>query len=111
MDISQMGIGKKTLYLQVNSLLKMLLYHSKSLMIRLGNKESLPLEFEFGMLTAAQFGGKRMIKNSDGSVSLIKDMPDSFKDFWKIFIPKRGDGLENVQGNHCEAGILLLIII
>lgn len=80
---------------------KDVLYHSKSLMIRLGNKESLPLEFEFGMLTAAQFGGKQMVKNSDGSVSLIKDMPDSFKDFWKIFIPKRGDGLENVQGNHC----------
>lgn len=33
------------------------MYHSKSLMFRLGNKEKLPLEFEFGLFMATQFGG------------------------------------------------------
>lgn len=77
------------------------LYHSKSLMIRLGNREKLPVEFEFGLLTAAQFGGKRMQKNADGSVSLVRDMPQGLKDFWKVFFPKQESTLENVEGNHC----------
>lgn len=77
------------------------LYHSKSLMIRLGNKEKLPIEFEFGLLTAAQFGGKRMKKNADGSTSLVADMPEGLKDFWKAFFPKQESTLINVQGNHC----------
>lgn len=80
---------------------KNVLYHSKSLMIRLGNKEKVPLEFEFGLLTAAQFGGDRMQKNKDGSIQLIRDMPESAKDFWKIFFPKQESTLANVQGNHC----------
>lgn len=80
---------------------KNVLYHSKSLMIRLGNKDKIPLEFEFGLLTAAQFGGDRMQKNKDGSIQLIKDMPESAKDFWKIFFPKQESTLSNVQGNHC----------
>ena len=37
------------------TVLKNVLYHSKSLMLRLGNREKLPVEFEFGLLTAAQF--------------------------------------------------------
>lgn len=77
------------------------LYHSKSLMIRLGNKEKLPVEFEFGLLTAAQFGGNRMMKNPDGSITLVRDMPEGIKDFWKIFFPKQESTLQNVQGNHC----------
>lgn len=80
---------------------KNVLYHSKSLMIRLGNKEKVPLEFEFGLLTAAQFGGDRMQKNKDGSIQLIRDMPESAKDFWKIFFPKQESTLANVEGNHC----------
>lgn len=79
---------------------KNVLYHSKSLMIKLGNKEKIPVEFEFGLLTAAQFGGKRMQKNQDGSVSLVQDMPESLKDFWKIFFPTQNNTLENVEGNH-----------
>ena len=35
---------------------KKVMYHSKSLMFRLGNKEKLPLEFEFGLFMATQFG-------------------------------------------------------
>ena len=77
------------------------LYHSKALMLRLGNKEKLPVEFEFGLMTAAQFGGDMMKKNADGTVTLVQDMPDGLKDYWKIFIPGRDGRLENVQGNHC----------
>ena len=77
------------------------LYHSKALMLRLGNKEKLPVEFEFGLITAAQFGGDMMKKNADGTVTLVQDMPDGLKDYWKIFIPGRDGRLENVQGNHC----------
>lgn len=84
-----------------NEFTKNVLYHSKSLMFRIGNREKLPIEFEFGLLTGAQFGGERMKKNKDGSISMIRDMPDAFKDFWKAFFPTQSSTLENVQGNHC----------
>lgn len=42
-----------------------------------------------------------MKKNADGSVSLLYDMPEGLKDFWKIFFPKQQSTLQNVQGNHC----------
>lgn len=77
------------------------LYHSKALMFRLGNKEKFPAEFEFGLMTAAQFGGDLMKKNADGTITLQQDMPDGLKDYWKIFIPGRDSRLANVQGNHC----------
>lgn len=84
-----------------NEFTKNVLYHSKSAMFRIGNKEKFPVEFEFGLLTGAQFGGERMKKNKDGSISMIRDMPDDFKDFWKAFFPTQTSTLENVQGNHC----------
>ena len=45
---------------------KDVLYHSKSLMFRLGKKERFPLEFEFGILMATQFGGDQYFKLEDG---------------------------------------------
>ena len=77
------------------------LYHSKSLMLRVGNKEQLPVELELGIITAAQFGGKRFQKNADGSATLIATMPNGVNDFFKILIPKQQSTLANVQGNHC----------
>lgn len=44
-------------------------YHSKSLLFRLGNREKLPLEFEFGLIMATQFGGSQYLKNAQGEVS------------------------------------------
>lgn len=85
---------------------KDVLYHSKSLMLRLGNKEKLPIEFEFGILMAAQFGGDQYIKKEDGTGEKILDMPDNFKAYWKAFIPQAGgsdtpEGEQvNVEGNH-----------
>lgn len=85
---------------------KDVLYHSKSLMLRLGNKEKLPIEFEFGILMAAQFGGDQYIKNADGTEKKVLDMPDNFKAYWKAFFPQAGssdtpEGEQvNVEGNH-----------
>ena len=84
---------------------KKALYHSKSLMFRLGNREKLPLEFEFGILMATQFGGNKYQKNSDGSAKLIMDMPDNLKAYWKAFFPQAGgedtpEGEQvNIEGN------------
>ena len=77
------------------------LYHSKALMFRMGNKLIFPAEFEFGLIMAAQFGGDRMRKNENGYSDLVSDFPSGFKDFWNILIPKRESRLDNVQGNHC----------
>ena len=78
-----------------------ILYHSKALMFRIGNREKLPLEFEFGLLDAAQFAGDQMKKNADGSSTLVHDMPDGLDSFIKAFLPVRSeDKMANVEGNH-----------
>lgn len=74
-------------------------------MLRLGNKEKLPLEFEFGLLMAAQFGGDQYLKLEDGSTEKVLDMPDNLKAYWKAFFPQAGgsdtpEGEQvNVEGN------------
>ena len=84
---------------------KDVLYHSKSLMFRLGNKERLPLEFEFGILMATQFGGDKYLKKEDGSTEKVLDMPENLKAYWKAFFPQAGgsdtpEGEQvNVEGN------------
>lgn len=84
---------------------KKVLYHSKSLMFRLGNREKLPLEFEFGILMATQFGGNQYRKNSDGSIKQTLDMPDNLKAYWKAFFPQAGGSdtpageQVNIEGN------------
>lgn len=79
---------------------KNVLMHSKSLTMRIGNREKFPMEFEVGILHAAQFGGKRMTMTADGG-KLVSNMPNGLKDFFKILIPKHESTLQNVQGNHC----------
>lgn len=87
------------------TVLKNVLYHSKSLMLRLGNREKLPVEFEFGLLMATQFGGDQYEKQADGSGKLTLDMPSNAKAFWKAFFPQAGgsdtpEGEQvNVEGN------------
>ena len=58
---------------------KDVLYHSKSLMLRLGNKDKFPLEFEVGILMATQFGGDKYLKLEDGSTEKVLDMPENLK--------------------------------
>ena len=80
-------------------------YHSKSLLFRLGKKEIFPLEFEFGLIMATQFGGSRYVKEKDGSVRKTADMPDDPGAYWSAFFPQAGgsDTSEyeqmNVEGN------------
>lgn len=82
------------------------MYHSKSLMFRIGNRKKFPLEFEIGMLMAAQFAGDQMLKNTDGTSSVRIDMPDGIKSFFKALIPTSGGNdtpwgdQVNVEGNH-----------
>lgn len=80
--------------------LKDVLYHSKSLMLRFGNREKLPLELEIGLLDIAQFGGKRYVKNADGSIKLLKKYPAGLKSFFKALVPAQESTLQNVEGNH-----------
>lgn len=88
-----------------NKYIQDLLYHSKSLLLRLGNREKLPVEFEFGLLMATQFGGDQYEKQADGSGKLTLDMPSNAKAFWKAFFPQAGgsdtpEGEQvNVEGN------------
>ena len=66
------------------------LYHSKSLMLRIGNKDKFPLDFEFGILMTTQFGGKQYLKLADGSSQLKISMPQNLKAYWKAFLPQEG---------------------
>lgn len=49
-----------------------ILYHSKSLMFRIGKKEKFPLEFEFGLQMNTQFGGAIYKKLDNGEKELVK---------------------------------------
>lgn len=79
---------------------KNVIYHSKSLMFRVGNADVFPLTMEIGMLEAAQFGGSLWEKQADGSVKCVANMPNGVKDFFKALIPKQESTLENIDGNH-----------
>lgn len=70
---------------------KDVLYHSKSLMFRLGNKEKFPLDFEFGLHMAGQFGGDLYHKDSEGNTNLVLNLPKGIKSYWKAFLPQSSD--------------------
>ena len=81
-------------------------YQSKSLMFRLGDQDQFPLDFEFGILMATQFGGEQYRKKADGTSELTLDMPDGLKSYWKAFFPQGGDENNpsageraNIEGN------------
>lgn len=84
---------------------KNVLYHSKSLMFKLGNREKLPVEFEFGLIMATQFAGSQYKKLKDGSSELKTDMPSDLGAFWSAFFPTAGGSdtgwgeQVNVEGN------------
>lgn len=78
------------------------LYQSKSLMFRLGNQRVFPLDFEFGILMAGQFGGRQYIKNEDGTVSMTIDMPKGLKSYWKAFFPQSGDSENPIKGEQAN---------
>lgn len=84
------------------------LYHSKELMFKIGNKKKFPLEAELGLLMSAQFGGTRhsfALKNGEWNES-VYEMPHGLKNYGKVFFAKAGGGdttggdQVNVEGNH-----------
>lgn len=89
--------------------LKKVLYHSKALMLKVGNKEKFPLEAEVGLLMAAQFGGElhSFKKLGDGSYQEnVSEMPHGLKNYAKVFMAQTGGedtaggDQVNVEGNH-----------
>lgn len=79
---------------------KQVLYHSKDLYVRIGNREKFPLLLEGGLEMAAQFGGQSITGDK------VIDMPSGFKDFFKVLIPEGGSDdtpateQSNIYGNH-----------
>ena len=71
--------------------------------MKVGKKESFPLEFEAGLQMAAQFGGKQYV---EGQKEPIMKMPSDFMDFIRVLIPMSGsdNAMEGEQinkyGNH-----------
>lgn len=86
------------------------LYHSKMLMLKIGNKEKFPLEAELGMLMSAQFGGKRHSFSYNETLGewteTVTSSPRDLKTFAKVFAAKSGGSNSlsgdqvNVEGNH-----------
>lgn len=77
-----------------------IVYHSKSIMFRVGNPGKFPLTMEIGMIEAAQFGGSQWKKNSDGTVTCVRKMPSGIKEYFRAIIPVQKSTLENIEGNH-----------
>lgn len=88
------------------------LYHSKFLMLKVGNKDVFPLEGEVGMMMSAQFGGKKHTfrpVNTNGETTFqesVSEMPHNLKSYAKVFLAKSGGedtpggDQVNVEGNH-----------
>ena len=82
-----------------------ILYHSKSIMFRIGKKEKFPLEFEFGLQMATQFGGAIYKKLDNGEKELVRKMPTDIGAYWAAFFPSHGGAdtergeQTNVEGN------------
>lgn len=78
---------------------KNVLYQTKGLTLRLGNRERFPLTYEFGLQMGAQWGGELF---NDGEETKF---PHSFRDFWRTFFCKGGGSdspgaeQQNVNGN------------
>lgn len=75
------------------------LYHSKALYVKLGDKPTFPLTFEGGIQMENQFGGNSYKKNG------VISMPTNLKAYWKAFVPAAGGNDTplgeqlNIEGN------------
>lgn len=78
------------------------LYHSKALYFKIGDKPNFPLTFEGGMQMETQFGGK--IINCFGKGKTLS-MPSKIKDYFKALVPMSGGADTplteqlNIEGN------------
>ena len=78
-------------------------YHSKAGYFKIGNERRFPLTYEFGLEMAAQFGGT--VYNMHNEPGRHFHNPAGIKDYWKVFVPMKGDsdyhGMDkaNIAGN------------
>lgn len=86
-----------------NHYAKDILYHSKALFAKIGNRERFPIIFEGGIQMSAQFGGDQYIA---GQKDPVVNMPTRFIDFLSVLVPMAGDDTTpegeqvNIYGNH-----------
>ena len=82
-----------------------ILFHEKTAFLKIGNEERSPLSVEIGLEMYSQFGGKFMIKRDGMSDSLRYDIPHTYKEYLKAFIPMAGGSdapssdQQNINGN------------
>ncbi len=82
------------------------LYHSKAIYFRVGNRRRFPLELDFGLHMASQFGGKVWAYDGDRHARLLYDLPSGVSDALSMIIPSAGGSdtpsgeQVNVYGNH-----------
>ena len=84
--------------------IKNVLFHEKSGFIKIGNHTKSPVSAEVGLEMYTQFGGQVWEKRAEGD-SLLHDLPHSYKEYFKAFIPLAGGSEStemdqtNVNGN------------
>ena len=80
------------------------LFHEKTAFVKIGNPVVFPLSVEMGLEMYSQFGGRVWEKSSDGDI-IRYELPRSYKEYLKAFLPMAGgnDATEmeqtNINGN------------
>ena len=89
----------RTLYIQN------VLFHEKTAFMRIANPTGKGLSFEGGLEMYTQFGGTTYRKEEDGSFQIKNDLPNTYKEYIKAFIPMAGGAdtpeaeQTNINGN------------
>ena len=65
------------------------LFHEKTAFLRIGNQAKSPLSAEIGLEMYTQFGGHVWEHRAEGDI-LLYDLPHSYKEYLKAFIPMAG---------------------
>ena len=82
-----------------------ILMHEKTAFLKIGNEAKAPLSVEIGLEMYTQFGGTFMIKRSKKEDSLRYNIPHTYKEYLKAFIPMAGGSdapasdQQNINGN------------
>ena len=86
------------------------LYHTKALLLRIGNTEKLPITLSGGLEMSTQFGGEawnltdRMDHAGADEFSSHQKLPKDIKAYWHALIPGGNDvndgDYSNAEGNH-----------
>ena len=82
-----------------------ILMHEKTAFLKIGNEAKAPFSAEIGLEMYTQFGGTFMIKRSKKEDSLRYNIPHTYKEYLKAFIPMAGGSdapaseKQNINGN------------